>query len=62
MERIIQAGGHPTTWLTCLLEFQRDWASKATYTPVTNLIVEHAGAYGIGIDFSKAMYPERADA
>ena len=55
MQRVIQAGAVPTTWIQVLLEFQRDWARKETYNAVTDLVIEHGGAYGIGIEYTKTM-------
>ncbi|MDO5056945.1 MAG: hydrolase [Lautropia sp.] len=52
MERMMQAGVVPVTWLQVLLEWQRDWARKETYEAVTGLVMEHAGAYGMGIDYA----------
>jgi len=50
MQRVIQAGAVPATWLQVLLEFQRDWARRDTYDAVTTLMKEHGGAYGNGIE------------
>ena len=60
IQRIIQAGAIPVTWLQVLLEFQRDWARTETYEAVTGIAKEHAGAYGIGIRYAKAMLGEHA--
>jgi nicotinamidase-related amidase len=56
IRRMIQAGAIPVTWLQVLLEYQRDWARQETYIPVNNLAKEHAGAYGLGIDYAKTMF------
>lgn len=55
MQRIIQAGAVPMTWLQFMCELQRDWARLETYDPVMAVAKEHAGAYGIGIQYAKAM-------
>jgi nicotinamidase-related amidase len=60
IQRITQAGAIPVTWLQVLLEFQRDWARTETYEAVTGIAKEHAGAYGIGIRYAKAMLGEHA--
>ncbi|WP_027684178.1 hydrolase [Rhizobium leguminosarum] len=52
MDRMVQAGVVPVTWQQVLLEWQRDWARKETYEAVTNVIKEHSGAYGMGIDYA----------
>lgn len=61
MDRMIQAGVVPVTWLQVLLEFQRDWARQETYTPVVQAAMEHAGAYGIGLRYAKSMLGEHAN-
>jgi nicotinamidase-related amidase len=55
MQRLIQAGVAPVTWLQVLLEWQRDWARQETYDAVLKVIEEHGGAYGQGIAYVKAM-------
>jgi len=55
MQRMVQAGAVPMTWLQVLLELQRDWARVKTYDAVMNVAKEHAGAYGIGIQYAKSM-------
>lgn len=55
IERIVQAGGHPITWIQFLCELQRDWARQETYEPVIQLASEHAGSYGVGIQYFKAI-------
>ena len=52
---MMQAGMMPRTWLQVLLELQRDWTRHATYDAATAVIKKHAGAYGIGLDYAKAM-------
>ncbi len=53
--RMTQAGVIPLTWLQVLCELQRDWARQETYAAVTNLVKEHAGAYGLGIFYAESM-------
>jgi len=60
IQRMIQAGAVPTTWLQVLLEWQRDWARTKTYDAVTAVAREHGGAYGLGIGYAKAMLGEHA--
>lgn len=55
MQRMIQAGVVPVTWQQVMLEWQRDWAHKATYDAVTSIVKEHSGAYGMGIDYAYTM-------
>jgi nicotinamidase-related amidase len=55
MQRVIQAGAVPVTWLQVILEWQRDWARLETYTPVIDIIQHHAGAYGVGTEYVATM-------
>ncbi|WP_431644379.1 hydrolase [Enterobacter asburiae] len=52
MQRMIQAGVIPVTWQQVMLEWQRDWARKETYTAVMDIVREHSGAYGMGVDYA----------
>ncbi|MEM9223792.1 MAG: hydrolase [Pseudomonadota bacterium] len=62
MQRMIQAGVVPVTWQQVLLEWQRDWAKRDTYDAVMDVVKEHSGAYGMGVDYAYTMVhgaPER---
>ncbi len=62
MQRMIQAGVAPVTWQQVLLEWQRDWARRDTYDAVMDIVREHSGAYGMGVDYAYTMVhkaPER---
>ena len=56
IERMVQAGAHPITWLQYMLELQRDWARQETYAAVTGIAKEHGGGYGLGIIYAKEMF------
>jgi len=58
MQRLIQAGAKPVTWQATLLEMQRDWANKDTYQVVTDIIREHGGAYGLGLEYASTFIPQ----
>jgi nicotinamidase-related amidase len=60
IQRMIQAGAVPTTWLQVLLEWQRDWARQESYNAVMDVAREHAGGYGLGINYAKSMLGEHA--
>ncbi|AGN84187.1 MULTISPECIES: hydrolase [Enterobacteriaceae] len=65
MQRMIQAGVIPVTWQQVMLEWQRDWAHRETYDAVMNIVKEHSGAYGMGVDYAYTMVhkaPSRAKA
>ena len=55
MRRIEQAGVVPVTSLQVLLEYQRDWARKDTYNAVIEVVKEHCGAYGQGVEYAYTM-------
>src|SRR3954468_4440176 len=55
VQRLIQAGVVPVTWIQVLLELQRDWARQETYEVVLDVAKQHAGAYGIGIRYAKSI-------
>jgi nicotinamidase-related amidase len=55
MQRMIQVGVVPMTWQQVLLEWQRDWARRATYDAVIEIVKEHSGAYGMGVDYAYTM-------
>lgn len=55
IQRMIQVGVVPVTWIQVLCEWQRDWARQDTYAAVMELAKEHAGAYGIGIFYAQSM-------
>lgn len=64
MDRMVQAGVVPMTWQQVLLEWQRDWARKDTYDATLDIVKEHSGAYGMGVDYAYTMVhgtPERVD-
>lgn len=60
MQRMIQAGVIPVTWQQVMLEWQRDWARKETYTAVMDIVREHSGAYGMGVDYAYTMVHKAA--
>ncbi|MFJ4095277.1 hydrolase [Kitasatospora sp. NPDC089913] len=60
LQRMTAAGAVPVTWIQVLLELQRDWARAETYVPVTELVEEHGGAYGLGLVYAHAMIDPHA--
>ncbi len=55
MQRMVQAGVVPVTWQQVLLEWQRDWAHRDSYDAVMDIVREHSGAYGMGVDYAYTM-------
>lgn len=47
MQRMIQAGIKPITWLAVLSEWQRDWARQETIGAVAKILMEHGGGTGV---------------
>jgi hypothetical protein len=40
-----------------MLEWQRDWAHRDTYDAVMNIVREHSGAYGMGVEAWASIMP-----
>ncbi|WP_025322600.1 hydrolase [Deferrisoma camini] len=55
LRRSVQAGAVPMTTIATVLEFQRDWANRDHYDALMDLLREHAGAYGSGIEYAYSM-------
>jgi nicotinamidase-related amidase len=55
MKRMIQAGAKPVTALSAMLEWQRDWAERDTYDAVMDIVKNHCGAYGMGVEYAYTM-------
>ena len=55
MKRVVQAGAKPVTSLSVMLEWQRDWAHRGTYDAVMDIVKNHYGAYGIGVEYAYTM-------
>lgn len=53
-----QHGAESITSVQVILELQRDWSRKETYTGTTDIVREHFGAYGMGIDYAASMVHE----
>lgn len=51
IQRMVQAGIIPVTWMQVMLEWQRDWARADTSGEVLKIASEYGGAYGIGIQY-----------
>jgi nicotinamidase-related amidase len=55
MKRMVQAGAKPVTALSVMLEWQRDWAERDTYDAVMDIVKNHFGAYGMGVEYAYTM-------
>jgi nicotinamidase-related amidase len=58
--RMEQSGIIPVTAQQVLLELQRDWSNRDTYGKVMNIVKAHGGAYGLGVEYSETMLPQKA--
>jgi hypothetical protein len=50
-----QAGAVRMTAIAALLEWQRDWARREHYDALMGLLKQHAGAYGVGVEYAYTM-------
>jgi nicotinamidase-related amidase len=55
IQRMVQAGARPLTWIGVISELQYDWSNKATYDAVTRIVTEHGGSWGVGINYSRSL-------
>ncbi|WFE54351.1 hydrolase [Micromonospora sp. WMMD1155] len=55
IQRMINAGAVPVTWIQVLLELQRDWARSETYLSVMDIVKAHGGAYGLGVVYAQSV-------
>lgn len=62
MQRVVQAGAVPMTWIQTMLEWQRDWARQETYAGVMEIVEAHGGAYGVGVQYAHTMLGGHAEA
>ena len=60
VQRMVQAGVKPLTWMQIMLEWQRDWSNKDTYEGVMAIVKDHGGAYGIGVEYAENMLPKQS--
>ena len=63
IRRAEKHGAESISSVQLLLEMQRDWARQETYEATTDIVREHFGAYGMGIDYAASMvhdYGQRA--
>ena len=49
IQRMVQAGAVPLTWLVFLSELQRDWARTDTTAQLTEILFDHAGPIGTNL-------------
>src|SRR5262245_20198530 len=55
LSRMVQAGAVRLTTIAALLEWQRDWKNHDHYNALMNILKQHAGAYGSGVEYAYTM-------
>lgn len=55
MQRMIQAGIKPITWLAVLCEWQRDWARQETFGALAAILLEHGGGSGVAFSWEAQL-------
>lgn len=60
LSRMVQAGATRVTTIPALLEWQRDWKDHTHYDALMGILKEHAGAYGVGVEYAYTMVHKAA--
>ncbi|WP_432108943.1 hydrolase [Streptomyces sp. AA1529] len=60
VQRMVQAGVVPLTWMAVLGEWQRDWAREATVPGVAEIQQQHGGAGGVAFAWETQLLAGRA--
>ena len=55
LSRMVQAGAVRLTAIPALLEWQRDWANREHYNNLMAILKQHAGAFGVGVEYAYTM-------
>jgi nicotinamidase-related amidase len=55
VERMIQAGIKPITWLAVLCEWQRDWARTDKLGSLAGILEAHGGGSGVAFDWEAQL-------
>lgn len=56
IQRLIQAGATPISWVALMLEWQQDWARKETAGQVVEIAKRYGGAWGMAASYAGAMH------
>ncbi|MFG1705107.1 hydrolase [Nonomuraea sp. M3C6] len=57
--RMTQKGIVPVSTASVLSELQRDWARVETYDAVNEIVVDHMGAWGQGVNYVRAGFARK---
>jgi nicotinamidase-related amidase len=60
VDRMVQAGVTPITWLAVVSEWQRDWAREETAQALGDSVLEHAGGSGVAFRWELQLLAGRA--
>ena len=60
LSRMVQAGATRVTTIPALLEWQRDWKDHTHYEALMGILKQHAGAYGVGVEYAYTMVHKAA--
>ncbi|MEP9350295.1 isochorismatase family protein [Xanthobacter sp. KR7-225] len=55
IQRLIQAGATPVSWIALMLEWQRDWVRKQTAVQVIDIGKRYGGAWGMAATYASDM-------
>lgn len=55
IQRMVQAGAVPITWMVLAAELQRDWARTATVADYAEMLTEHAGVVGTSFKWEQQL-------
>jgi len=53
IQRLLQKGVSPITWLQILLAFHQDWAPREAYEALLSIARDHATAHGLEIQYAR---------
>ena len=59
VQRLVQAGAVPITWLPAVLEWQGDWSRQGTASAVNLIFREHAAALSVGAQYRQETVPKQ---
>ena len=63
IQRMVQAGAVPMTWLAVGAELQRDWARETAVPGLADLLLQHGGGTGVAFGWEMQLLstpPQRA--
>jgi nicotinamidase-related amidase len=55
IQRMVQAGAVPITWMVLAAELQRDWARTETVPAFAEMLVDHSGAIGTSFTWEQQL-------